>query len=633
MKPNSFTKGSLISLLANDPEVTQQVREYLQGGTGQQLLQNGEVPHDTSETIFTEIPIAGEYSRAEAIVQLTGRPALLIQHGKWENPNIPALKDRLNINRTATEACINSVGRIEIANHFALPYYGSAWMLSDDILVTNRHVVMDRRSFGIRVGSVFHFRTTPVGEFMSPLVDFREEFNVNETFEVPIKEILHVEPDGDQFPDLALLRVEAHPNLPKPIELDTALPTFQHDVAAIGYPEYDPRNDVFVMEQLFHGIYRVKRLSPGRIIGVDPNGGIFFHDCTTLGGSSGSVLISLTSGKALGLHFEGTYLTRNSAVSSATILERLRALNNTGIFLTNEAGRTPLDQALGSEVPQPRIEDFKGKLGYDSNFLNIEVPIPSPNDKLAMNVTPIPGTDDNLLRYTHFSIQMHRLRKFAIFTAVNLDGSRLVRYDRGPDRWFPDPRLAPDLQTLDDLYAASRISGRRRLQRGHLVRRLDPMWGDTEEEILKAQIDTFYFTNCTPQHEAFNPYTWNELENYILDAADSRDFRVTIFTGPVFNDDDYNFQGRLIPEEFWKVVVIVNPSTRRLSATAYLLSQSRWIDRLEFIYNGYPDQVSIAEIEQKTNLSFGDLRQFDPLGRSEVITPRHPIRGPEDIIV
>ncbi len=36
------------------------------------------------------------------------------------------------------------------------------------------------------------------------------------------------------------------------------------------------------------------------------------------------------------------------------------------------------------------------------------------------------------------------------------------------------------------------------LDRGHLVRRRDPVWGNSAEEANK---DTFYFTNASPQHK------------------------------------------------------------------------------------------------------------------------------------
>ena len=56
-----------------------------------------------------------------------------------------------------------------------------------------------------------------------------------------------------------------------------------------------------------------------------------------------------------------------------------------------------------------------------------------------------------------------------------------------------------------------------------------------------------------------------------------------VFTGPVMRDDDESIApGVIAPREFWKLVVMENADTRKLHATAYLLSQGDLIrDLLE----------------------------------------------------
>ncbi|MCE8471278.1 hypothetical protein LZ189_19905, partial [Rhodovulum sulfidophilum] len=52
---------------------------------------------------------------------------------------------------------------------------------------------------------------------------------------------------------------------------------------------------------------------PGRLPG-DSEGWAASHDCTTLGGNSGSVLVQFTATPAVaGLHFSGAPLTANKA--------------------------------------------------------------------------------------------------------------------------------------------------------------------------------------------------------------------------------------------------------------------------------------------------------------------------------
>jgi V8-like Glu-specific endopeptidase len=53
------------------------------------------------------------------------------------------------------------------------------------------------------------------------------------------------------------------------------------------------------------------------------------HDCSTLGGNSGSCIVDLSTNSVVGLHFEGDYLVANSAVLLPALAARpeFRGLN------------------------------------------------------------------------------------------------------------------------------------------------------------------------------------------------------------------------------------------------------------------------------------------------------------------
>ena len=177
--------------------------------------------------------------------------------------------------------------------------------------------------------------------------------------------------------------------------------------------------------------------------------------------------------------------------------------------------------------------DYESRKGYDAEFLGNganRVSLPAlPDDLVALAAvnTLTVSQPPYVLPYHHFSAVLNRDRRLAFFTAVNIDGASSVRLKRGPDRWFLDPRVAADEQTGEDAYRDNP------LDRGHLVRRLDPAWGSSRDEAKVSNADTFHFTNCSPQHEDFNQNrtTWAGLEDYILENADNRDFRVSVFTG------------------------------------------------------------------------------------------------------
>jgi endonuclease G, mitochondrial len=287
--------------------------------------------------------------------------------------------------------------------------------------------------------------------------------------------------------------------------------------------------------------------------------------------------------------------------------------------------------------------DYGDRRGYDPNFLgrgSKRVPLPALSPKLAgraaTNTKPKQGRPKYEFPYHHFSVVLNRERGLAFFTAVNIDGSLSYSGSRMPredDKWFFDPRVPEDEQTGEGVYEKND------LDRGHLVRRLDPAWGRSKAEAKSANDDSFHFTNCTPQHKEFNERKtrWAGLEDYILGNADKENFKATVFTGPVLADDDDEYKGVKLPRQFWKVAVMLKDGL--LSATAYLLSQENLIRGLELIpeafsYGAYKTfQVPVKRIEQLTDVSFGDLVDRDPMSEREAAEPWREITSPDDLIL
>lgn len=289
-------------------------------------------------------------------------------------------------------------------------------------------------------------------------------------------------------------------------------------------------------------------------------------------------------------------------------------------------GNAPV--SVTSTAPLPALEaiqpdtDYAARPGYDINFLGIAVPLPSLTDEIRFKAVQIEGATPNRyeLKYHHYSVIMNAERRLAFVAAVNLDPLAPSKHRReGNDRWFFDPRIAPDLQAGNEFYASNP------LDRGHLVRRADAAWGASDAEAKRANDDTFHFTNCTPQHEVFNQSTkadqrglrlWGNIENHIAEQAEHGAGRLCVFNGPVFRDDDRKHRGLKLPREFWKIVVF-QKAAGEPSAVAFILSQRDLIKDLppeEFEVGPYaPFQVKILKIEQLTGLDFGQLTSHDPL--------------------
>src|SRR6185503_16144936 len=99
----------------------------------------------------------------------------------------------------------------------------------------------------------------------------------------------------------------------------------EQQVAVIGYPARDRRvPDDELMQSIFGNVYNKKRLAPGQV--TEARSDVLLHDCSTLGGNSGSVLVDLATGEAVGLHFAGRFLETNYAVPAPVVASRLEEI-------------------------------------------------------------------------------------------------------------------------------------------------------------------------------------------------------------------------------------------------------------------------------------------------------------------
>jgi endonuclease G len=545
----------------------------------------------------------------EAIIRLTGRPVIRIRDDALVTIDIPTttLKDELDPHLAAITGFVKSVGRIELDGHRRLPWAGTGWVVEEDIIVTNRHVA---REFGQLSGSSFSFLPGIFGGPIEVAVDFiREHGNSNRaTFE--IVDILHIEPSGG--PDIAFLKVDwtsGDGSSRGRLNLWDGPFDDSRRIAVVGYPARDTRTDIPAkMDDIFDGIYNIKRFAPGFVIGMSQSQGLLTHDCTTLGGNSGSAVVDIASGKVVALHFAGREQDANFAVLAPVIKARL-AETKAGTAITV----APIAESNVVVEEKPTLADMADRDGYDPDFLGVSIPLPQLSVENAAKVATVADRDDGELKYTHYSVVMNSERRVAFYSVANIDGNQLHGIPRGSDKWYFDPRISLDHQVGNDLYKSNP------LDRGHLVRRLDPAWGASRDVAELGVEDSFFYTNCAPQHLKLNRRTWLGLEDHILNNAGAFDLKVTVFTGPVFRDDDEEHRNVKIPNEFWKIVAIVVPGSNgdsRLSATGYALSQRSLIEDLEFVFGDHQGfQVRIDLIEELAGLDFGSLRDADPLAR------------------
>lgn len=278
----------------------------------------------------------------------------------------------------------------------------------------------------------------------------------------------------------------------------------------------------------------------------------------------------------------------------------------------------------------PPLKEATAPRGYAANFLGPIVKVPRLS---TVNANDAFKLDDSVvIPYTHFSLAQSKSRRFAFWVAWNIDGGRLMSLSRKGLKFDFDLRVPNGFQVGDDLYKNNP------LDRGHIARRADLLWG-SETEAQTANKESFFFTNITPQMDNFNQSSqggiWGRLEDAVFDEVDVDNLRVSVFGGPVLRSDDRVFRGVKIPREFFKVLAFVEAG--KLKARAFMLTQN--LNQLEVLdLNQFKVfQVKLSEVEQRCGFAFpaklkaadGFAEQLD--SQPEGVIARAPLQSLDDI--
>jgi hypothetical protein len=323
----------------------------------------------------------------ETIV-LKERPVLFVSDDWVDTVNVTKigaeaedLVKKLDARRDKMQPIMPLIGRIDVVGFPGTDFLATGWFVDTDIVVTNRHVASliarwDGRKFVFTRGVA----GKPVSCSLSTLHEFDDQ-KADQARVFAVKEVLYIEPD--KGPDIAFLRVERRTDGSRPDRIAVAKADVGADepVFVVGYPARAPRSvipDQDLMKQLYRDRYDVKRAAPGYT--MSPSQGATRHDCTTLGGNSGSVVLGLDSGEAVGLHFAGLYQETNYAVRASVLSEYVnkKRWNRPAVVETQSSGaqprpRRPLTQP--SPKPMPQVAPPKSQSTTDSGAVSVTIPL------------------------------------------------------------------------------------------------------------------------------------------------------------------------------------------------------------------------------------------------------------------
>jgi endonuclease G len=288
---------------------------------------------------------------------------------------------------------------------------------------------------------------------------------------------------------------------------------------------------------------------------------------------------------------------------------------------------TPATQEEGGieEIIRRSVAKFRNATGYRPTFLGttFSVPLPSMTSEVARETAPLKDPTKTELKYDHYSLKINRERRTAFFAAANIDGAKLWSTTADGPRpqrpsWSFDPRMDDAFQPDDAIFSSA-------MQRGHLFKREDAMWGADVPAKRRADEHSFTIANATPMIANFNNVEWGDLED-IVTRESLKGNRVSYFAGPIFDPSDPFFNeltsfvpeplrrtGMRVPQSFWKIVFWVESGA--LQAAGFVLRQSDEIAahgpiREEIDFGTYR-KTRITNIEQRTGLRFPKLVAVD----------------------
>ena len=318
------------------------------------------------------------------------------------------------------------------------------------------------------------------------------------------------------------------------------------------------------------------------------------------------------------------------SVRSAGAQESIAFTKSTRAATTTSAA--PATRPPQLDVPVDNDYGPEGKRkGYQADYLGDGLQIPLPElgslETAVTKLTKPTAGNDHILHYKGYSLVMHAKRKFAIYTAANVDGTGRFHVRRPHDEWRFDPRIPQSSQVGGYYYANNQFD------RGHQTRYEDMQYGASPLDSLERAADTLHYTNSAPQHAKFNQgkQLWQGLEQDVLEQAiEARAFRAIVMTGPVLDDGDPvwdRFKDIQYPVRFWKIAVALTSENQPFAA-GFVLDQTDVIAQFGIEVTEAPPfapfktyQVAIAEIERLTGLTFKmtggrSLSEADPLADS-----------------
>ena len=168
--------------------------------------------------------------------------------------------------------------------------------------------------------------------------------------------------------------------------------------------------------------------------------------------------------------------------------------------------------------------------------------------------------------------------------------SEWVLYNLRKEHLFGDESRKNNFKADPDLRDAisSKVYTKSGFDRGHLAPAADFSWSE------QAMSESFYMSNISPQHPAFNRGIWKKLEDRVRKWANEKK-DLLIVVGPILHDSLTKLKDKVsIPEVFYKIILDINEN----EAIAFLMKNESCLLPLSLF------AVSVDSVEKLSGLDF-----------------------------
>jgi len=200
---------------------------------------------------------------------------------------------------------------------------------------------------------------------------------------------------------------------------------------------------------------------------------------------------------------------------------------------------------------------------------------------------PAHQANETLISHAGYTLSYNEKYEQANWVAYELTSEETNSLYNRTNQFLVDPKITTGSADNSD-YAGSGYD------RGHLAPAGDMGWSE------QSMIESFYYSNMSPQVPSFNRGIWKNAESFTREAAITNHV-IYVVTGPVFTSDmtTIGHNKVAVPQSYFKV--ILDNSEPELKAIAFVITNEASQLPLQHF------AVSIDDVEHLTGLDFFPL--------------------------